>query len=101
MLYGTKRSTRFNQRCSKVDGYYRLRKGVGFVLLVHILPRAGGWDHLICHTCPELNREVFRRRKDFKHSTTEEGRKDSEKALKDAESQIFVNLVTPTESRLG
>ena len=67
----------------------------------HKCCRAGGWDHLICHTCSELNREVFRRKQDFKHSTTEEGRKDLEKALKEAQSQISEHLMRSTESRLG
>jgi predicted YcjX-like family ATPase len=56
---------------------------------------------LICHTCSELNRDVFRRKKDFKHITTEVERINAEKALKEAESQILEHLMRSTESRLG
>lgn len=54
-----------------------------------------------CHTCSELNREVYRRKQDFKHSTNDEERKDKENALKEAQSQIFEHLKRSAESRLG
>ena len=54
-----------------------------------------------CNTCSELNREVYRRKKDFKHSTNDEERKDKENALKEAQSQIFEHLKRSAESRLG
>ena len=55
----------------------------------------------MCNTCQELGREVFRRKKEFKHSTTEEERVVKEKNLKKAETQIHEHLLRFTESRLG
>ena len=41
------------------------------------------------------------RKKDFKHSTSEEERINAEKALKEAESQILEHLMRSTESLIG